>query len=605
MKNLLTGDAPTDAEVQGILKDPSVLANYISQWQQTDAFRSKLTEFFRKSLQQQPADDNLGRQLHGNDNDNNIPNELETALENAFVRTAVRIATNDEPFTNIATTRTWELNTALMSWFLAVDRNPDQLEDYKFYTEPVTRNGIDFDANTPLGVQFENLTFHVAGLEAGCAQPFGFQDADDNIRGRRLLNLTVREMLDPTDELDDDECDLVVGLFNQGDYDDWRAVTMQPLGSDRPLDFFEVDTLRTSNTLSLRLPRTGFFMAPAFLAMWETNDDNSFRVTTNQALIAGLGIQFDSEDVTTPLGDDGLADAHAAPGTACYGCHKNLDPMRNYFKNDLTSPFYSVVDPDDLDDDYVYEEASFSFQGHSGSDAGGETLDDFGHHLAVHPEFAAGWTQKLCFFANSMKCDEDDPEFARVVKAFSASGYDFATLVRELFASPLVTRASCADGYERQFAPTSMARRDHLCAALSERLQIPGVCENRGSRARDLADSIPEDVWPRGRETPEQPTEPSLVYAATVDALCNAVSNNVVNRGESPITTSDVEGSLEFMVSNLMALPPSDPLHAPVLERLQAVISDAEKAGVNNARDRLRAAFQVACSSPFVTTVDL
>ena len=41
-----------------------------------------------------------------------------------------------------------------------------------------------------------------------------------------------------------------------------------------------------------------------------------------------------------------------------------------------------------------------------------------GATLASHPHFAAAWAQKLCYFANSVACDETDPEFQRVVEVF-------------------------------------------------------------------------------------------------------------------------------------------------------------------------------------------
>lgn len=595
VKNVLTGMAPTEEESARVQTDPSELPTLIAEWQQTDAYRRKMTEFFRKTLQQTGDDRNMTRQLHGDDDNFTVNDDMERALRESFIRTAVRIATSGESFTGIADTRTWELNTVLMGWFTALDRTPDP-ERVRFYDSPVTREGQSFDANTPLSTQLEYSTFY-AEMDANCADLYYLDDSPDNPGDDELLFRTVMALLG--ENQGDDYCNLQVNLFSEADYSDWRAVTMVSSSGNTIVPFADAPTLRNSNTLALDVPRTGFFMAPAFLAQWETNDDNDYRVITNQTLIAGLGVQFDSEDVTMPLGDEGLADEHAAPDTACYGCHKNLDPMRNYFKNDLSSPFYSVLAASEQE----IERATFSFQGYTGGEGDGETLDDLGRHLASHPRFAPGWAQKLCFYANSQACDEDDPEFGRIVKAFQSSGYDFRVLVTELFASPLVTRASCAEGYEREFAPNAIARRDHLCAAVSSRLGVPDVCGiNRNSR--ELSASLPEDVWPRGRETPEQPTEPSLIYASTVDALCRAMANPVVNREPSPLNSNEMDESIEILVTRLMGLPASDPLYGPVGDRLRQVVDDAEAAGANG-RERLETAFVVACNSPFVTSVDL
>ena len=52
--------------------------------------------------------------------------------------------------------------------------------------------------------------------------------------------------------------------------------------------------------------------------------------------------------------------------------------------------------------------------------------------------------------ANSAPCSETDPEFRRVVSQFESSGagpYNFAALIKELFASPLVTGAKATQTF--------------------------------------------------------------------------------------------------------------------------------------------------------------
>ena len=52
-------------------------------------------------------------------------------------------------------------------------------------------------------------------------------------------------------------------------------------------------------------------------------------------------------------------------------------------------------------------------------------------------QFAIAFAQKLCYFADSAACGLDDPEFRRVAKAFQDANFDFMTLIRETFSSPL------------------------------------------------------------------------------------------------------------------------------------------------------------------------
>ncbi|MEN0063351.1 MAG: hypothetical protein AAGA48_14460 [Myxococcota bacterium] len=591
VKNLLTGAAPTDDEMLRVQANPNTMRELVAEWQQTVGYERKLGEFFGKALQQTGDDSDISRQLHNGMNGIAVARRTADVIRASFVRTALRIARNGEPFTNVTHTATWDMTTAMMAWLIAVDQSPN-VESYLFYEDPVTLGDLTFDADTPLDVQAAHEMWH-ASLDEGCEQPYAIDQG-----GVTLKILSVKAILgEPRSPV---YCNVHTDIFNDSDWEDWRPVTMVPSTDANQVEYWDAPSLRNRTTLGLDLPRTGFFMAPAFLAAWETNDDNSFRVTTNQALIAALGTQFDAEDVTLPLGDEGLADDHAAPDTACYGCHKNLDPMRNYFKNALTSPFYAIR-PEDSD----VERATFSFQGAEGGKGDGETLADFGQHLANHPRFAHGWVQKLCYYANSQDCDSNDPEFPRIVEAFVDSGFDFNALVVDLFSSPLITRAHCAEDYVREFAPNSIARRDHLCAAMVERLGIPDICTTSRSGVEDLVNALPEDQWPRGKESPEQPTEPALVYAAATKAVCLAMADTAVDRTPSSLDSNDLDGALDQLVTQVMGLPPADPRHTPVKERLHQLVDDAEATGITRASDRLKSAFIVACTSPFVTSVDL
>ncbi len=606
-KNMLTGLAPTQDELTRLEADPeAVMPELVAEWSETPEFDAKMAEFFTHALQQIPETDrHLGAQLRDNSGGQaNLPDALERNLEEAFVRTAVELVRQGKPFNEIARTRSWQMTTAMMSFLAATDTHPDDAAGMipTFYKTPITHNGIDFDADTPAATQIANLTFYAPRLgepknQGGNAlpcsdHPYSFHHMN---RGRTDLkkqwfDLIVAAMGSTTPNI----CPLGVEIFRESDFSDWREVTMVDSDSPDPSLAYDPIRLRSRNTLPLRVKRNGFYTSPAFLASWETNEDNSFRVTTQQTLIVGTGLAFEDQDVTTPLGDEGLAEAHAAPNTQCYACHKNLDPLRNFFARDFTYPFYRPVQANN----YAPMEASFSFQGHTGS---GESLLDLGKHIAEHPYFARGWTQKMCFYVNSAECDTSDPEFTRIAQAFEDSNFDFKTLIVELMSSPLTTGARCEGTFERELAPPSVARRRHLCATLVNRTGANNVCTNTNTSR--LLTTLPQDSWSRGNTVPNQPAAPSLFYAATLDAFCQRVATLVVNVNGSQLQSSQMESSLEFLVTDIMGLPTGDPRHAPVLATLQQVVTDADGTGANE-RDQLRTAFTVTCNSPFVASMD-
>ena len=126
------------------------------------------------------------------------------------------------------------------------------------------------------------------------------------------------------------------------DAQDWRTVTLvhNPDSTDMSegADFEDIahaERLRAipdGGTVELRAPRFGFFTSPSFFQTWLTNVDNDFRVIINQAMIVATGKTFSPGDTTHLNTDAEGVDLDLFPvGTECYGCHKNLDPMRHAF----------------------------------------------------------------------------------------------------------------------------------------------------------------------------------------------------------------------------------------------------------------------------------
>jgi hypothetical protein len=152
------------------------------------------------------------------------------------------------------------------------------------------------------------------------------------------------------------------------------------------------------------------------------------------------------------------------------------------------------------------------------------SLDDFGNVLAKHPLFAQAWAQKLCYYANSRKCDAADPELGRIVDAFKASNFDWSTLVRELLSSPITTNAKPTLTLSDEGEVIAVARRDHVCAALDARLGTTDICaliEAPSSKGKakqaeatiaEIVSGLPSDGYGRGSIAPVLPNDPTLFY---------------------------------------------------------------------------------------------
>lgn len=484
------------------------------------------------------------------------------------------------------------MTTQMMAYLASIETSGD-VDEHTFYHNDLTQNGIAFDSNTPLSVQIENKTFYTP--ESLIHTGNGIRCRTDPIllEGRRHYIFSA---------FMNDGHSLLCGgkirpqLFTDADRSDWRLVTMVRAEDDeKAADWWNVFAFRGATELKLKSSRTGFFSHPAFLATWRSNEDNDFRVTTNQALIAGLGRAFESSTDANPLGDAGLSDDHASPDTDCYGCHKSLDPMRGFFDVDF-DPVHYGTNPKFEGPDYT---PNFNFFGHSGE---GSDLEDFGRHIAEHPYFSTGWVQKLCAYANTVECDSSDPEFLRIVSAFDDSNLNFKTLVTELFSSSLITNASCANDTLEQSAPISLSRQDHLCPTLAARSGNSNICSANNAIAT-LVESLPSDFWGRGAETADRATDPGMFYRATVESVCGEISTNIVRFGHSPVATSNIESYLDWLVEGFMGVNRSDPRFSDIRAALKGHHDDIADVNTTNTK-RLISLTTLACVSPFITSTD-
>lgn len=579
VKTLLTGSAASTDEVAQVVANPGALRDLVGTWLGTPEFEPKLGDFLRVALQQKLVGslDSQFNRLRGN------PlrlNALKQNLQESFVRTATAIVQEGRPFSEVLTTRHWAVTTATLSALAYLERTQTELkaEKHKLFRDPA--EGLP----TPpvsLAYSVQNHVWQIPTLPTTCTV--------STINADLLFELMVGFV--QCQGMNAGQYRFEDTVLGEADFNDWRFVDIEVAKNVEELPvFYDLDALRAASTISLRQPRLGFFTTPAFLANWETNEDNQFRVTTSQTLIVALGKLFSPADPTQPVRLDGLAAEHAAPSTTCYGCHQFLDPMREYFAQGFSYSFQRPEKPSSIT-------PSFAFQGYVHD---GGNLQDFAQALADHPDFASGWTQKLCYWANSQPCSEKDPEFLRVAQAFADSSFNFKTLLVELLSSPLVTGAEFSESFRTSEPFVSITRKQHLCQLLSVRLGVADAC----AVAASFAGLVPEDEFSRGSAEPVQTAVTGLFHYAAAEKLCAKLATKLIGNGAGvPFPTTTPELALDTFVEKLMGLDAGHPRHDVVRASLGQHFESAKTS--SNALTALRSAFIVACVSPEVQAVGL
>src|SRR5262245_27495787 len=146
VKNILTGLAPTEEEVQRVVSveaDPAAARNalraLIDTWADPASpnFREKMISHFRNVFQQKgftPTEDfkpqlleNAGFDLGpvGLYGDDAFP-KLVQNLQDSFARTALEMVATNQPFTDILTTRQIMMTTSLPSLYIKIENPNDQ-----------------------------------------------------------------------------------------------------------------------------------------------------------------------------------------------------------------------------------------------------------------------------------------------------------------------------------------------------------------------------------------------------------------------------------------------------------------------------------------------
>ncbi len=631
VKNLLIGLPPTADEVAAVTADPTQLKPLVQGWMQQPPYAQKMQRFFELAFQQtQVTSADYADQVYPKKIDINASTTqpLIQNLQESFARTMLALIAAGQPLTAAATTNQLMMTTALKELYAFLDAW--EVDDNSKVTDQLKKDnpGLQITVEASAGAIPIAQT-----LDPSSANYMHWYDPEVTTANASIAACNVDPIVYPVSGItlhyllyggldgwtaaDGTKCPPVGGTaaapqLTAADFSDWTLVTIRPpTGAETTTRFYDLPTLRSAATLVLNIPRVGFFSTPAFFANWQTNTSNQMRVTMNQALIVALGSSVDGSDSTRPPSypPPGLDTTHASQ-PACAACHQTLDPTRSILAATYSWNYHSQLDPV-----WSGQVGEFIFRGVVQPVA---NLGDLGNTLAQHPFFAPAWVQKLCAYANSQLCDPADPEFQRLVALFQSSGFSWNVLVAELFSSPLTTNAVPTLTTTTEGEVVAVARRDHLCAALDNRLGLNDVCGLNATTSKQMAATVPaivsglpSDGYGRGATTPVLPNQPTLFYRAATENICEAVAAQVIDvasskqaAGTTYWSSADPSAAIAGFVSLIMGLVPADPRAGPATAILQAHFTSAMQQGAT-ATAALQSTFVAACLSPSAVSIGM
>ena len=398
------------------------------------------------------------------------------------------------------------------------------------------------------------------------------------------------------------------------DFRDWRFVNfIQPSQNNqkpRPRNLGAIRAFADESNFPLVIPRVGFFNTLGFQLLWETNNDNQFRLTTNQALIATLGQSFSAADQTKEGNLAGLDAEHAPQNSDCYSCHRLIDPMRQVFKNVYAYTYRLAPNTQQM------LQADFAFSDHK---AELNSMDDLGQALASHPNFASAWVQKICSYANSQQCDQTSEEFSRLVSRFKESNYNFREMYFDVLSSPIVTGQN-PNGNNKEMIDfrVASASKEQFCKLLNQRYRsafqergldqaglIDQVCRERG---RSLLAQRGLGVIESARGTTEllKPSSHTASYLRSGELVCRDIAPRLVNgTGLFQFNSeANIKMSLDQMVKHIMGLSEAHVRYSLARSTIENVYQYGLEIGMN-ARNSMQESFMFACTSPDVMGVGL
>jgi len=641
VKDLMTGMALTDDEYKRVTADPKVLRTLVDSWMTTEQFKAKTFEFFKSAFQQTQLEiSDLDEQLRLNSGgiNGNDQKRMLRSVEEMFANTAMALVDEGRPFTETVTTTRFKMNVPLMVALSYMDATPmddkaagvaagywllnkHNAKTFKvtLVDEAVQGGKIPWaDTINPASPNFMKLTFRQPPMPTNPGAGVVYMPCKESyvVPGTGSMSTIFRSMFGGRQSCQGAPSEATE--FTDADWNTWRWVTVrQPAAGEERTTFWELDKLRDPalKEIVVGAPRVGFFTTLAFFANWPTNISNSYRVTTNQALIVALGRSFDDRATTVQVMETSVDAQHVTPGSPCFACHVTLDPMRDFFKQSYSMTYFEQLSTMNPKNPPLPSEGVFTVD--SSPPLKGKGVHAFARGLAEHAHFAPAWTQKLCQLANSETCVEEDPEFKRVANAFKASKFDYRVLVRELFTSPLVTFASKTLTAEKKGVIMSIARREALCSRLSNRLGGTDLCNQKGegslktiaNQLKNLSLGVPGSAYSRADENPMTPHDPNLFFISGTEKMCMSIAGQVVElNATSPWKSAAKDAAIGDFVAVLMGVPPSDPRApglADILQRHYAAAINGVHGTKEKPADALRSTFTLACSSPLGISLGL
>jgi hypothetical protein len=618
VKNVLVGLPMTDEELRAVEADARALGELVEHWMTLPEYRAKMLRFWQLAFQQtQLAYDDYSDQVYPKQLGPNAATypRLLANLGESFARTVMALVDEGRPFIEATWTDRYMMTPALMELHAFLDAYHVD-EDGALYDRVLAANPmvtIRLDA-VPIPIEqtldpaspnyMHWFDPDIADPNVRSSNPVGCADAPYAFTARALtLHWILYGSIDNRYAPNGARCLSAPGSEKapqvvDSDFTAWRMVRVRaPAQGEEPTQFWNLPKLRASSELVLATERAGFFSTPAFQANWKTNKSNQMRVTANQALIVATGAAVDVDDTTPLASTPGLDAEHSDPTLGCLSCHRLLDPTRSILTASWTSSYH-----DQLDAKKQAEKGIFAFRGVVRPVA---NVADFGKALGTHPLFAKAWVQKLSYWASSAAFDADDPELARIASAFEASGFSWPVLVRELMTSPFTTHAAKTKSTALRDPVVSVARRDHLCAAWSERLGLENACGGFDPTVAAIAKGLPSDGYGRGSLAPLLPNAPTLFYRAGTENACTFIAARVVDAaGTHRWSSADPGPAIADFVHVVMGVPAADK-RAATFER---ILNEHFRAAIDahaTRTDALRSTFVVACSSPPATGIGL
>ena len=544
LKMMLHGDPVTAAELaqaqaQGL---PSVVA----AWQKTAPYQERMVRFLSVALQQvQVTAENMtsrekGYQFTRGTGGTPTYKYLLENIHESMARTVLALDAQGQPFSSAMTTHQFMM-TAPLAAFYVVDDSIVVADD-----GTVTSPLVDF--STRVG-----------------QNTLKFAEAYPNEAFTQWSLVTVRRP-------------------NVGEATSALPATRDPAPAQ----------------LVLQNNRQGFMTTPAFFNQWRSNIGNSSRVQINQALIVGIGQQFDGTNYVAPLSTAAMDAAHVQPNTACYSCHVDMDPMRTMYRRFHT--YFGDVQKDAVQ---MALPSQFVYGGVSKMTSG---PDDLGATLAAHPMMPLAWAQKVCAFANSAPCLVSDPELQRIATDFGKN-MSFNRLVLNIFSSPLTTYARATQTTLRDGVTFPVTKIDQLCPLLSQRLGLDDVCgldpqanpQGDMKAVQTVTSIFPANSFARGTVNTGQANDPTLFLRSGAENVCARLSGQVVDAGSNNrFPAGDVETAVKNLVHLVMGVGADDDT-VPI-----ALLTEHQKNAVAaglSAGDAMRSTFVVACLSPSVMGV--